>query len=1220
MKPADPFASFQNAPNQMHSEASPTKSPCQIASILSLATLSTRCEKAVLMRIESGQFLCESALGLTAEDARALSSLYRHAAKQGTWIAIADLQKDADWKSNPFSKRFSRFASIPIVNQKNEIVGLLAVHGKEPGDFASQEKKSMKHLASLAEILLKNPSGERLQNLQKKLACSQDAFEKAEAFYHSLVESLPQNFLRKDLQGRFTFVNQNFCQTIGKPMEAILGKTDFDFFPDSLAEKYRQDDRHVIETGKRFETTEEHPKGKVERHYVHVIKTPLYDPKGAIVGIQCIFEDVTEQRKTEQELAFERDLLRSLLDSIPDHVYFKDQSSRFIVCSKELSDHLGLDSPETAVGKTDFDFFSSEHARPAFEDEQRIIATGIPVVSKIEREILKNGRANWVLTSKMPFRSGKGDIIGTFGVSKDVTPLIETRQALERARKKYQDIFEQAVEGIFQTSTEGRYLEANPALARIYGYASAQELLAELTDIGRQLYVDPNRRKVFQKLMEERGEVHEFESEIYRRDGTKIWIAETARAVRDDEGKVKYYEGIVENISERKRAEATLQMARDAAIDSTRLKSIFLANMSHEIRTPMNGIIGMAGLLRRTELSEEQSHFANAIEQSGFALLRLINDILDFSKMESGKMKIEKAQFDPAALLESVVELLVGNAQQKGIEVIVWVDPLVPKSVVGDAIRLRQILNNLVGNAIKFTAKGEVRVSLKFVQRQGKQCELQMEVEDTGIGIASEAQAHIFKPFTQADDSTTRKFGGTGLGLAISKQLIELMGGRLQVKSELGIGSKFWFSLPFEPESNVPSPNAFPRKKFNGARVLIVAENRSVCHHLQQTLTPEGFDCALVHDFGQARKIYKEALKNQKPFGYLIVDPCVSGNRGLRLCSQIGRLSGSENVKKFLLCPVGKKISARRLAECDIHGIIAKPVKRHNLMSNLERARGEKAGVSSAVSGVENSVRKPPSPKALQVLVVEDNPVNQSVALHILKELGYQGIAVDNGLEAIAMLNRTHFPIIFMDCQMPELDGYETTRRIREMESSGSDSSRSRIIAMTANAMEGDRERCLAAGMDDYVSKPIMLPAVEAALLGMKSSPASAPKTPLPAAPRLDPDVLANFKKRNDAFDPLADLAELFEQELDKQTSILQNALDKKDKKVFCRTAHTFKGSANNIGARRLAALCESLEHWEKDLDKSQLEILEIIASIEKEARSVVSELSNIVANRSEDS
>lgn len=1056
-----------------------------------------------------------------------------------------------------------------------------------------------------------------LSHARRELGELREAFDKAEAFHRSLLESLPQNVLRKDLQGRFLFANQNFCRALGKSIDQVIGKTDFDFFPAELAEKYQSDDRRVVQTGQPMETVEEHRPRPSEHRHVRVLKTPVRNADGDILGIQVIFWDVTQQRKMEKQLAFERDLLRSLLDFVPDHVYFKDLDSRFIACSKELADRLGLQSPQEAIGKTDFDFFSEQHARSAFADEQAILRTGKPLIGKVEKEVLLDGDESWMLTSKMPFRAGSGGVIGTFGVSRDITSLVQTRQQLEKAQQKYRDIFEKAVEGIFQSTPAGRYLEANPALARIYGYSSAQDLLQNLTDIGKQLYVDPKRRRKFQQLMEQKGEVHEFESQIYRRDGSTIWIAETARAVCGLDGSLQYYEGVVEDITERKRAQAALQAARDAALEAARIKSIFLANISHELRTPLNGIIGMAGILRRTPLNEDQQHFADTIQQSGLALLRLINNILDFSKIESGNLQLQNVEFDPAELAENVAELLAGTAQKKGVELILSIDSAMPQRLSGDADRLRQILNNLAGNAVKFTDKGEVNIALRLLRSKQGKPRLRFEIADTGIGIAPEAQRRIFKAFAQADESTTRKFGGTGLGLAISRQLIEHMGGRLQLKSELGAGSQFWFTLSFEPirkASNVTLPQT---GRLDGLRILLVENNRTLCRAIRQILSPHRIHLSVAHSAAQASRILKKNhAKKEPPINCLIVDSNISANRGLKLCATAHSMQGGQRIRKLLLTPVGKKISRRRLDECGVHSLLAKPVQRKQLLASLQPTKQTDKTESPPARNPSTAHASPlsqPAAKNLNILIVEDDKINQTVAFHTLKQLGYEAVIANNGLEALALLAKTPFPIIFMDCQMPELDGYQTAKRIRENEAKTPDAKRTRIIAMTANAMEDDRQKCIDAGMDDYIPKPVMLSDVEAAISKTNDpiSPASPPEDATKLT-RLDPKILANFQKPypQSQEHPLAEIAQLFQQEAPRRLAQLTKSLSSKNREEMKKIAHTFKGSASNVGARRLAAYCRQLERcltqpnpWEQASP--------LLAFIQSEAQAVAAELTS---------
>lgn len=1079
---------------------------------------------------------------------------------------------------------------------------------KSPKTFASsvEEKVAFHEAQAVAD----------LARARRELGELRAAFDKAEAFHRSLLESLPQNILRKDLQGRFTFANQNFCRALGKSLDQVIGKTDFDFFPAELAEKYQSDDRRVVRSGQPMETVEEHRLRPSEQRHVRVLKTPVRNAEGNILGIQAIFWDVTQQRKMEKQLAFERDLLRSLLDSIPDHVYFKDLDSRFIACSKELADRLGLQSTQEVIGKTDFDFFSEQHARPAFEDEQAILRTGKPLVGKVEKEVLLDGSESWMLTSKMPFRGPTGEVVGTFGVSRDITSLVRTRQQLEKAQRKYRDIFEKAVEGIFQSTPNGRYLEANPALARIYGYSSAQDLLQNLTDIGRQLYVDPKRRRKFQQLMEQKGEVHEFESQIYRRDGSAIWIAETARAVRGPDGRLQYYEGVVEDITQRKRAQAALQAARDAALEAARVKSIFLANISHELRTPLNGIIGMAGILRRTPLNEEQRHFADTIQQSGLALLRLINNILDFSKIESGNLQLQNVEFDPAELAENVAELLAETAQKKGVELILSIDPATSRRMLGDADRLRQILNNLAGNAVKFTDKGEVHIALRSLRSKQGKPRLRFDIADTGVGIAPEARRRIFKAFAQADESTTRKFGGTGLGLAISRQLIEHMGGRLQLKSELDAGSQFWFTLSFEPSRKAAAATSPQTGCLDGLRVLLVESNRTLCRAIRQILSPHGIRLFVAHSAAQASRILKEnSADKEPPINCLIVDSNISANRGLKLCATAQSLPGGRRIRKLLLTPIGKKISRHRLDECGVHCLLAKPVQRRQLLANLQATKPSDKTENLPPpnpSTAHDPPLSPPAAKTLSILIVEDDKINQTVAFHTLKQLGYEAVIANNGLQALVLLAKTSFPIIFMDCQMPELDGYQTAKRIRENEAKTPDAKRTRIIAMTANAMEDDRQKCLDAGMDDYIPKPVMLSDVEAAI--SKTNDPTSPTTPAPEDAtkliRIDPKVLANFQKPypDSQEHPLAEIAQLFQQEAPRCLAQLTKSLSSRNQEEMKKTAHAFKGSASNVGARQLAAYCRQLEHcltqpnpWEQAAP--------LLASIQSEAQAVADEL-----------
>ena len=1145
----------------------------------------------------------------------------RFALSQPEPTVIEDADRHPEWASSPLVAgpwQFKFLAGFPIRGKQGELMGLLTLLDPQNLHLDSAVLQALGIVArQAASAILLGDTRARISQLSDEHQKVKRAYDDSESFYHNLVESLPQHIIRKDLEGRFTFANQNFCRALGKELKDILHKTDLDLFPAHLARKYQQDDQQVMHTGQKIETTEANEGLNQQTSYVHVIKTPLFDTKGKVSGIQGIFWDVTEQIHTEQNLASERQLLRSLLETIPDHVYFKDTASRFIRCSRELSDRLGLKNPSLAVGKTDFDFFKEEHARPAFEDEQHIIRTGEPIINKIEKETWQDGQVGWVLTSKMPYRDETGTIIGTFGVSKDITKLIQTEEALRQAEQKYRDIFEKAVEGIFQTTPEGHYLNVNPALARIYGYPTPEALLDSLTDIQKQLYVDPSRRATFQRIMKEHGEIHEFESEIFHRDGKKIWISETARTVCDEAGNILYYEGLVEDISERKRAEAAMEFARDAAMESNRLKSVFLASMSHEIRTPMNGIIGMTSLLKQTSLSEEQHTFAETIETSANGLLRLINDLLDFSKIESGKMTLEKTSLALHDIIEQSVGLLADQAQQKGLEMILKLDPQVPQQVLGDPVRLQQILNNLLGNAIKFTQKGEIQVMVQTLKAQRDTHWVQFQIKDTGIGIKEEAMESIFEAFMQADDSMTRQYGGTGLGLAITRQLIELMHGQLHVESTHGKGSCFWFTLPLEMgkgkltfERSTPYP-------WSGSKALILEPN----DHSQEALAPilrnYRFDYHFMTQGKQAIAELSKVQRSDAPYRFVLVNDSLKDQAGIDFCQVVHDLKLSPAPTLILMTSIRTQPDKKRLEQCGIQLVVKKPIMQGVFTRGFNRLFKSHASEPEIekedTSAVTMHQVQPLSGEHPEVLVVEDNPVNQSVAEHMLKKLGFRPTVAESGDQALEWVQRHPFAMILMDCQMPGLDGYQTTYKLRSMERLGQTKAKVpiQIIAMTANSMDGDRQKCLESGMDDYIAKPVLIHTLASALkramnlegdsteegnphpeeASTKSTSDHAPVEP--DRPTLDHQILMTYigeaadKKQS----MLAKLTHLFvDNECPKRLEAWREALETTDRDAIGRCAHSLKGSAANMGAQRLSQHCGEMETRAQDMSREALE------------------------------
>ena len=638
--------------------------------------------------------------------------------------------------------------------------------------------------------------------------------------------------------------------------------------------------------------------------------------------------------------------------------------------------------------------------------------------------------------------------------------------AAQTAEEKYRGIFENAVEGIYRSSLDGQFLDVNPSLARILGYESAELLKDELGDIACQFYSDPERREEFILRVERDGTIQNFESVAVQRDGTEIRVCENARAVRDANGRTLYYEGTIEDVTQIRMAEE-LKREKEAADARDRAKSSFLANMSHEIRTPLNGVVGMLELLGQTQLDDRQLRYSRIATSSAGALLSLINDILDFSKIEAGKLEVEHISFDLNVVLEDVAEMFGQQAVDKGLELTCFVRSDVPTRVSGDPERLRQILINLVGNALKFTDSGEIRIE---AARDLNSPFIRLSVKDTGIGIPPDRQLDLFRPFSQLDASTTRKYGGTGLGLAICGQLAELMGGEMSVDSEPGAGARFTCTIPLpaveDTSDSKPSDHALA-----GVRVIAVDDNQTNREMLFEQLSAWGIE---VEVYSEPRRVLEVLDQNRgKPdrFQLAILDQHMPGTTGVELARAIRKRKEWQDLKLTILSSVDQVIDSSQAAEIGVQAVMSKPIRQSRLFDVIVGVLNE---------GVTDSGERP-TPSGTRrrlvgrVLVAEDNDVNQLFVRELLRGFGVDCEVVANGALAVERLKHERFDVVFMDCQMPVMDGFAATRSIRELEDRSllAEPRQNHIIALTANAVTGDRERCLAAGMDDYIAKPI---------------------------------------------------------------------------------------------------------------------------------------------------
>ena len=739
---------------------------------------------------------------------------------------------------------------------------------------------------------------------------------------------------------------------------------------------------------------------------------------------------------------------------------------------------LGASEASQIVGRRMLDFIHPD-LRATVAERARNVHRSHAAAPPLDSVLLRlDGQSVEVEATAWLHGAGEGSpLVVLFN---DVTLRRQAEKAMRESQESFRQLFDDAPVAYHEIDGQGIIRRINRAECRMLGFEPQDMIGKYAWEVVAPSQREVSRRRVAEKLTGLEP-LLPFERPYRRRDGTELLIEVHENMIRDAQGRPVGIRTAMFDITEKRLAEerlksfsAELQLKNqelDRALAEARqaaeLKSQFLANMSHEIRTPLNGIIGMTGLLLSTPMDSSQREYAETVRNSGEALLSVINDILDFSKIEAGKLRMEAFPLDLRVLAEEVNEMLAARAEEQNLDLVLEYPSGAPRRFVGDAGRIRQVLTNLVGNAIKFTPSGSVVVTVRCYGQTGATAHMRIAVEDTGLGIPADKVGRLFEKFSQVDGSATRRYGGTGLGLAISKELVELMGGSVGVESAEGRGSTFWFTLPLpmdqDPHAALPSV-----ENLRGVRVLLVDDNEINLRVLREQVGSWGMLHQSVSVSKDALPAMHEAERRGQPFHIVLLDFQMPDMDGATLAEAIRAEPAFAKVQLLMLSSVGHANEVKRMEGIAIDASLVKPVRQSQLLNALLLGRSKVVQAAP-----ENAAAPAPARfRSLRVLLVEDNVVNRRVATLMLERLGLSADMAENGRQAVEMFREAPYGLILMDCHMPEMDGYEAARAIRALEGG---ERRSVIVAMTAEALDGARERCAAAGMDDYIAKPVKM-------------------------------------------------------------------------------------------------------------------------------------------------
>ncbi len=1014
---------------------------------------------------------------------------------------------------------------------------------------------------------------------------------------------------RIDLLGKVNYVTDS--------VETVLGYTTSEFktnvkkflsnHPDNLTRLNTSLDK--INKGEKtegYKIEANHKTGK--KIILEINVNPVNNSDGVVEGAICVASDVSEFHKTERLLAESKERFRFISEHMKDIVCLHNPEGKFTYISPSVKDILGFEAEELInINPHDMQV-----------EDLKVLKGGLVTEGKnYTQESLfqfrvkdKSNNYLWVETLTQPFFDEHGKITSILSTSRDITERMESQLKIRESEILFRSLFEEAAIGIAQVDNNWNCMNVNMKMQELLGYKKADLLNKDFRNILNLEYAPDDNIK-HDKLLNGEISSYKIEKQLALHKHLVIWSRITISLVQKDLNQPDYMIIMIEDITEKILHEEEMKKAMRAAESGSKAKSEFLATMSHEIRTPMNGVIGMTSLLSETELSKEQYEYVKIIRTSGEALLELINDILDYSKIEAGRMDLEEAPFSLNQCVEEAIDLCASSAEKKGVELAYLLDNEVPEVIQGDISRLRQVLVNLIGNAIKFTPYGEIFVQVSLVGQHENKAKLQFRVKDTGIGIPHEKIGNLFHAFSQIDASTTRKFGGTGLGLAICKKIVTLMDGDIWAESEENKGSTFYFTI------QVGVISAKVIKDYNyeilkNKKVLIVDDNQTNLK-IFTTITQKWGLTPIPVESGQDA-ITK--IKAGERVDVIILDMQMPEMNGIEVARNIKDIVEYKNIPIIFITSFSFSEEEKRELEKYLSAHLTKPIKQSQLFEALyyifytEPKEMPNEEIIETDSGKIFAEELP-----LRILAAEDNPVNQKFIIHVLKKLGYTAEVAGNGKEVIDLIEKRPYDLIFMDIQMPVMDGLEATDVILKKWPN----TRPKIIALTANALKEDRDRCLERGMDDYMSKPVTLNKIKDMLFKHGSSLLNKNNKNRQEAKLLQDeyedllgmDVLSEYLGNEEDKMFFRDVVEMSKGNIKDNLEELKELLEKGEFEKLTKIAHTMKGLSYNVGAKKLGDIAKQIQDSGKT--QNSWEISKLISKFAKSIDITFEKIENLL-------